>query len=182
MGKRCKFTLVENVLDINAPRLWYYIPGFNGYEVSDDKYIRSMKHYKKYPFGLLIQPKKYKNGNIIHPEDPLYELSNNNNERVSIMLSQIIHLARTNEYHITGYPRSTCMLDIQSRNSRYFIKKKPESIQPSKSIRYPKFTIIQSQEELPPGSHLIVPEIIVPIESINGGEYFGRKDCRTISH
>lgn len=141
-----KFTLVEEVLNINDNRLWYYIPNYNGYEISNDNYIRSMKHYKKYPYGLLIQPKKNNKGEISNPSDPIYTLSNNQNERVDIPLSQIIQLAQNNPYHITGYPRTTCTVDISSRNQRCFIKNKTPKPQSDKTIHTTKFTIISSGE------------------------------------
>ena len=51
-----RFTPIQDVLDIYDPnRLWYNIPNFNGYEISNDNYIRSMKHYMKYPYGILIK-------------------------------------------------------------------------------------------------------------------------------
>ena len=56
------YTPVEYVLNPYDDRLWYYIPGFNGYELSNDYYIRSMKHYRKYPFGILLEPVKKADG------------------------------------------------------------------------------------------------------------------------
>ena len=134
---------VEDILDIHdTNRVWYYIPNFNGYELSSDNFIRSMKHYKKYPYGMLIQPKKNKKGQIINPFDPIYTLSNNQNERVEIPLSQIIRLVQANPYKITGYPRTTIMTDIASRNQRCFIKNQTPPPQPDKSAHNVKFTIV----------------------------------------
>ena len=45
-----KYTPVENCLNIYEPRYWFYIPGFNGYELSNDGFVRSMKHYRRYPY------------------------------------------------------------------------------------------------------------------------------------
>ena len=71
MGKRKNFIGVEDVLNIfDTNRVWYYIPGFNGYELSSDGYLRSMKHYRRYPYGILIQPVKRKPYNT--STDPLY--------------------------------------------------------------------------------------------------------------
>ena len=138
------FILVENVLNVwDDNRLWFYIPGFNGYEVSNDGFLRSMKHYKRYHFGILIQPKKNRKGQIINPEDPMYELSNNDNERVNLRLSQIQYLARTNNRQITGYPRKTYISDSNPRNSRIFIKK---DINHNKELFFPKFNIIHENE------------------------------------
>lgn len=156
-----KFILVEDILSIYDDRFWYYIPGFNGYEVSNDGFIRSMKHYKKYPFGILIQPRKHKNGTIKYPEDPIYELSNNDNERVCLKLSQIMNLALNNIYQITGYPRRTCVTDISPRNQRIFVKKNLQNqSQFDKTLFFPKFNIIKDESDK-----------ICPIEFIDKGEY-----------
>lgn len=111
------FTPVESVLNIyDANRLWYRIYGYNGYEVSNDGYVRSMKHYRKYPFGLLIQP--------VNEANKIYELSDDNNNRVRISITEIIDLANNNPYKNTcGYPRQTCVTDGNPRNDRNFVKR-----------------------------------------------------------
>ena len=115
-----KFTRVDDVMNIeDTNREWYYIMGFNGYEMSNDGYIRSMKHYKRYPYGLIIQPKKNGKREIINPEDPIYTLSNNNNERCDIHLSKIKQICESiDQKKIGGYPRPTKVVDIASRNQR----------------------------------------------------------------
>lgn len=122
-----KYAALENYLNIaDSNRLWMYITGFNGYELSNDNYIRSMKHYKQYPYGILITPKKDKDGNIIHPEDPIFELSDNDNNRQTISLSKIIEIVKANP-SIPGYPRFTWQQDISPRNDRHIVKKKQKS-------------------------------------------------------
>lgn len=161
-----KFTLVEDVLGVYSDRVWYYIPHYNGYEISNDGYIRSMKHYRKYPFGLLIEPKKNRKGEILQPIR--YELSNDNNEREVLTLDEIKNLAYNNpRFNTMGYPRKTFSTDISSRNQRYFVRKKQDNVQPNKRLIYPKFTVIKEDSN---------PNIICPIESINGGIYYGRKN------
>lgn len=160
------FTDVKDVLDITSnTRLWYYILGFRGYELSNDGYIRSMKHYRKYPFGILIQPKTDKHGNIIHPEDPSYELSNNRNERVCIRLSQIRYIISHNDIHVQGYPRKTIISNPSSRTQRIFITRE----EPGFKTRtfYPQFNIIKEQEEelaKNPFAELWLPQVTSPIE------------------
>lgn len=152
------FTLVEEVLDIyDGNRCWYYIPGFNGYEISNDGYIRSMKHYKKYPYGLLIKPRK----------DGKFELSDNNNQRVTVTRSELLRLAQTNPYQITGYPRSTLMTDIAPRNQSYFIKKPQSDRQFDKTPRAPRFTIIPDGQDS--------QGKICPISSMDGSETHWRR-------
>lgn len=152
------FIPLEQFLNPEDDRLFYYIPGFNGYEISNDGYIRSMKHYKKYPFGILIQPKKNKNGKVTNPNDPIFELSNNNNERIIIKRSELWNLAFGNKDQIAGYPRRTYITDTSSRNQRIFVKKKPKP-QLSNSIIIPKFTIIDKEDK---------PNIQCPVEFNNG--------------
>lgn len=180
---------VLNIFDNN--RLWYYIPSFDGYEVSNDGYIRSMKHYRKYPYGIIIKPvsrEPYK-GSC----DPLYELSDSDNKRQRIRLSQIMLLAANNQFAVRGYPRLTIISNNSGRNK--FVKNsdgayvkvyngptrtKKLNIPPmDQTARYAKFTIIQDGTEAL-GMSYQQPTYTVPIESIKGNEYYGRKDCRVI--
>lgn len=196
MIRKSKFTAIEDIMDIfDYNRVWYYIPGFNGYEVSNDNIIRSMKHYVKYPYGILIKPvKKEPYGSS---PDPLYELSDNNNERKRIRLSQIIHLAMSNQFAVAGYPRATIITDGSSRNK--FVKnqngayvkvyngpkagggRKSFSIPPIDNVNtfYPKFTITQDGSEMP-NMEYKQPEVKCPVRSIDGSEYYGRRDCRCV--
>lgn len=117
-----EFIPIETILNINDDSiLWYAIDGFNGYELSTTGIIRSMKHYKKYPFGIYIKPKSISKYNVI------YELSDNNNKRVSINKDNIITRVRNNPYkYHAGYPRHTIMTDISSRNNGVFVKRNQE--------------------------------------------------------
>jgi hypothetical protein len=169
-----KFIPLENVLNIyDQNRLWFYIPGFNGYEVSNDGYIRSMKHFRKYPFGIMIKPK-----DKIRNQDPSYELSDNNNERVTIRLSQIMYLAKVNPYGVSGYPRNTMMSDTQSRNMRAFVKKQLKVPPLDNTPRFPKFTVVASQNDMI--DMYKAEDYKVPITDMDGVIYYGRKDCRTV--
>jgi hypothetical protein len=187
-----KFIPIEDVLNIfDNTRLWYYIPSFNGYEVSNDGYIRSMKHYRKHPYGVLIQPvARDRNKGI---QDPMYELSNDDNVRQRIRLSQIIYLAKTNNFSVSGYPRSTIMSSNSGRNK--FVRNKDgvyvkvyngpkvtksfDMPQLDNTLIYPKFTVIQDGTEAMNMTYQ-QPEYKIPIKSVEGDEYYGRKDCRTI--
>lgn len=93
----------------NQPRLWYPVPGYNGYEISNDGYVRSMKHFKQYPTGILLHTKKDSN-----PLDPTFEFSNNNNRRVILRRSEIWDLAMNNPRGVI--PRYTLERNIDSRN------------------------------------------------------------------
>ena len=181
MNSYSKYTPVESCLDIyDSNRLWYYIPGFNGYEVSNDGYVRSMKHYHKYPYGILIVPKKNKKGEIKCPQDVIFEISDNNNERQLIHLSQLIYLAKTNPYGVAGYPRCTIITDTSSRNDRKFIKSKNKMKIPpiDKDWHYAKFTIIEDGKSTLNMTKKDYNEIICPLVAIKGDQYYGREDCR----
>lgn len=168
-----KYIPIESVIDVNDPNVWwFYIPGFNGYEISNTGLVRSMKHFKKYPYGILIKTR-----NKIREQDPSFELSDNNNERVIIRLSQLQHLARSNPYSVHGYPRHTICTDIAPRNMRAFIKKQIK-VQPlDNTTRFPKFTIIDEEDQC---KTRMMDDIVVPILSIDGSEYYGRNDIKTI--
>lgn len=173
MGTNPRFTPIETVVNVNDPNLWWFkIPGFNGYEISNTGLVRSMKHFKKYPYGLLIKPRERKT----NPNpDPSYELSDNNNVRQVVRLSQLQHLARTNPYNQT--PCHTDITNIGSRNMRCFIKKELK-VQPlDNTRRFPKFTVI---EEPDPFKERMPSDVIVPIESLDGSVYYGRNDIHTI--
>ena len=150
-----------------------------------------MKHYVQYPYGIIIKPvKREPYGSS---PDPLYELSDNNNKRRRIRLSQIMTLATTNNVAVRGYPRATICTDTSSRN-KYVqnesgayvkvyngpgVKKDIKMPDIDTNAHYAKFTIIQDGTERP-GMEYKVPEYIVPIEPIEGDTYYGREDCRTI--
>ena len=174
-----KYTPLENCLNIYEPRYWFYIPGFNGYELSNDGFVRSMKHYRRYPYGILIKPVSTKVEQ--NTTDPLFVLSDNNNERQRIRLSQLAYLAKNNPYAVSGYPRATIISDPSSRNDSIFVRKKIKTPPLDNSRHYAKFTIIQDGTETL-GMEAREPGLIVPIISTNGdGEYYGRKDCRAFS-
>ena len=183
MVHRRVYTAVEEAIDPLDPSiLWYYIPGFNGYEVSNTNMVRSMKHYHRYPFGILIKPvMREPYGSSC---DPLFELSDNNNIRVKIRLSQLVLLAHNNQYAVSGYPRHTCISDPTSRNDIHFVKKKIPML--DKTAKYGKFTVVQDGTEMPKMSYQ-GPQLVIPIQSIDdrlnkNPEYFGRKEARVTCH
>jgi hypothetical protein len=173
---------VELVLNIYDYRLWYFLPGYTGYEVSNDGYIRSMKHYKKHPYGVLLSPVSSDK----NKQDPLFELSDDDNKRKRLRLSEIMNIARSKHNAVAGYPRPTTMGSNAGRNK--FVRNKDGAYvkvyngpgvrnsidvpQLDNTITYPKFSIIQDNS---------LPKVTkVPIKSIKGDEYYGRKDPRAI--
>lgn len=105
------FTAVEDTIGFltkqGAERLWYPIQGFNGYEISDDFYLRSMKHYKLYPYGILIKAQKSKDGT------DYYVLSDNSNRRRKMSITELMPKAFNNQFQ---KPRKTNEVNIGSRN------------------------------------------------------------------
>jgi hypothetical protein len=170
-----RFTAIEDVLDVDdMSRQWFYIPTFRGYEISNDGFVRSMKHFRKFPYGILVKPKGRAN-----EEDPSYDLTNDSCERVTIRRSQLAYLARTNPYVIAGYPRTTNMTDPYSRNMSIFSKKSIDVPPPDNTKRYPHFTVIEEDADNIYNAENRKSDITVPITSLDGSEYFGRKDIRT---
>lgn len=144
---------IEEIFDpYNDDQLWYPILNFNGYEVSNYGNVRSLKNFNRYPFGTFCRYKINKKSEII------YELSTNNNERVSISLTEILELSEKmmRSYPMNNYPRYTCYVDNQSRNKRMFInfqkvsknhksKRKPVPIRKEETF-FPSFTVIQDKD------------------------------------
>ena len=136
--------------------------------------IRSLKSVHQYHFGILLKPLERSN-----PNDPSFEMTDLNNERKCVRLSQLVYMAKNLPYAVSGYPRHANMVSLNCRNERAFINKKLKTPQLDNTTRfYPKFNII---EDIPQDKRMvpIQPDIQVPIESTDGSEYYGRKDCRT---
>lgn len=203
-----KYIGIEEVLDVNDDSIWwYYLHNYNGYEISSPlpydivcryynkkgeltteiyhagrSIIRSMKHFRQYPYGILIKCRNRSNTN-----DPVYELSNNNNERECVRLSQLVIMARNLPYAVSGYPRHTNYSNPCSRNQRIFVIKKLKSPQLDDTEKfYPKFHIIEDEDELLKKNPNMSPapsNVRIPIEPMEGNnEYYGRSDIRIDYH
>ena len=188
---------LEEVVNVNDPNLWfYYIHEFPAYEISspidhniyDEKgelmymagssIIRSFKSVYKYPYGLLVRPRNRANSN-----DPSFELTDLNNERRCVRLSQLVYMAKNLPYAVSGYPRHANMISINCRNERIFINKKLKYPELDNTTRfYPKFNIIEDEPsdvlKNYPTMDYVRSAINVPIESIDGSEYYGRRDIK----
>lgn len=110
------FRARKGVININTvfnvdrdPQLWWSIPGFNGYEMSDYGFVRSMKYFQRCPFGMLIK----------FDSKGYYILSDNNNDRIKIHRKELWDLVISNPY--SPQPRRTCQTDCYSRNKRMFL-------------------------------------------------------------
>ena len=162
--KNDKYAHVVDVIgygdDVN--RLWYYIPGFNGYEISNDGYVRSMKHWRRYPYGILLQP--LKNSNL---SNPTFTLTNNDNDRVNVSRSTLIELAKKNLY-VKNYPRKTYETDMDSRNRIVMNPKKKPKLDDTK-VFTPTFGFVDT---ISPKKEVIVPLHFYNDKDIkNQGEY-----------
>ena len=104
------YTRVEDYIDINDTSIkWYDIPGYNGYQLSTNGYVRSLKHFKKYPFGILI---KHRNGK--------FTITNSNNEKSTISYNEIKDLVMNDKYTLS-FPKDTTTTTFDSRNKSCFI-------------------------------------------------------------
>lgn len=111
-------------------RIWYTIKGYNGYELSNDGLLRSMKNYRKNPYGKLLTKHQDKIGYY-------YYLTNNNNDRVKVYEENIKRIVRNDKTKCTRRTEDT---DISSRN-----KLTPTQRQKKKNnyVGIPKFSIIE---------------------------------------
>lgn len=124
-----KYCPIECVLDVyDANRIWYGIPGFRGYEISNDHYVRSLKHFNKYPFGIMLTPKNKDSDN------PIFELSDNYDKRISMSLKEIIDLVNNNPTE-PGYPRETIVTNRSSRNLKIVKNRNKSNFSPTDKYR-----------------------------------------------
>lgn len=147
---------VINPYDQNI--LWYTIKGFNGYQLSNLGYIRSMKNFNKYPYGTLLKFQDTKNGRY-------YILSDNNNVRRKLLLSEIQQAVKdSNVQSCFGYQYASPII----RNQRKFLKfdygNKDNIIKEATPIRKekvftPSFTVIRD--------NIIQPFIFIDNNKIN---------------
>lgn len=127
-----KFIPIEQAINpTDDTLLWYHLEGYNGYELSSNGMIRSMKHYKKYPCGILIRPIS-KKGNV-------YELSNNNNERVRLTIEEIKDIAEKGKDKRGDYPRTTLIVNRSPRNQ--FTEKLQKDLQLDNIVK-PTFRVV----------------------------------------
>ena len=116
---------VDAVMNIwSDARLWANIPGFNGYQLSDDYIVRSFKFKRIYPYGTIVTPKKeYKD----KPLDNVYELSDNDNMRIEITafeLGKLVHSQLQSPMNL--YHTATIMPVTETvRNKRMCINQDP---------------------------------------------------------
>ena len=115
-------------------RSWYCLRDYNGYQYSNDGYLRSMKNYIKNPQGVLI--KKY---HTKRKGDYFY-LVNNNNDTVKVYESEIKAMIARKEYTTIMKTNQT---DISSRNKLVPTKRQKEK---NNYVGIPKFTIIHEKK------------------------------------
>lgn len=143
---------VENVFNIFTDiQEWNPIKGFNGYEVSNLGYVRSLKKFKKHPYGVLINPIETK-------RKVIYVLTDNNNMRRRLTIEEIIALKDDKYTSSTINPINA----VFSRNQRHFINfeevrnvnkdeyvhRNPNNIG-TEELFMPKFTVIDEEIKKP---------------------------------
>lgn len=67
-------------------KVWYHIPGFNGYVINTEGRIKSMKNFRKYPGGLYIKYTSRKDGS------GYYVLSDDKNARQKRSKEELLDL------------------------------------------------------------------------------------------
>lgn len=101
--------------------VWFYIPGFNGYQINKEGLVRSMKMMYKNPGHIL---KKDKSGK--------YTLTNDNNERIRISPEELMNItfnqgnnlipAMENEVYLGGRNRAFTKNPYKKENSNETFK------------------------------------------------------------
>lgn len=125
---------VESVLDVaDQRRIWYNIEGFNGYQISNDLWLRSMKMKHEYPFGILIRP------SLIRSDRVAFNLTNSAGQHVTITLDKLMEIVEKSNY-ITSVHSNEFIPN--GRNAiRVGLKGSPTGIEDPRAFM-PKFTII----------------------------------------
>lgn len=138
---------IREIFPDNDNTLWYDIPGYPSYQLSNTGYVRSYKQLKQHPFGILKSPDKY----------GCYTLTDNNNVTCKLDLSELKSLVNNCKdlRGYTTYCKESCCRG-RGRNQRYFIDfgnmnkrnavKKPKPIRKEECSIF-KFTIVPDQEE-----------------------------------
>ena len=98
---------IESVLDINDPRIvWADLgPHYKGYQISNTGIIRSMKFYKKHPFGTLVSKDNRYN---------TVTISNSLNQSERVNIENLIHIGE--ELFKKGIYCGTRVVYTRSRN------------------------------------------------------------------
>ncbi len=136
---------MEQVIGLyDTETLFYHLHYFPSYEISNrtslhGHLVRSFKSAHKYPYGMLMKPK---NGSDYN--DPVYELTDLNNERKLVKLSELLYMAMNPPYAVSGYPRRIYEVDNTCRNDKNFINKKSKCPELDNTERtFPKFKILE---------------------------------------
>lgn len=131
---------VDKVINIYDSRiLWFRIPGFPGYEISNTHhYVRSFKSRKRYPYGTLVQWAGKNRDYIV--------LTNSNNQRVKLTLDDILKLTHGQIGYKTFEVQNTsrnplCGIDTNATSEVGKIVAKPK-IQISEDKKFVDFSNI----------------------------------------
>ena len=93
---------IESVVNIYDPNIvWAELgPDYNGYQISNIGLVRSMKFFKKYPYGILLEPT---NGTL--------KISNSLNQTVQVDIIKIFGSMKSTDFIVP-----TCSTYTRSRN------------------------------------------------------------------
>lgn len=154
---------IDYIVDIyDNRRQWAAIPGFFGYQISNDYLIRSYKYKSKYPFGILVVPKRKSKKD---PMNAIYEISDNDNMRIEISLADILNLVNSQQAQLFNTTWTLPILD-SARNKRMWINQDPELTAQKKGLvkkssplnkkettRMARFTVTDNPEPLIKGDN-----------------------------
>ena len=89
---------IESVINIYDPNIvWAELgPDYKGYQISNTGLVRSMKFFKKYPYGILLEPT---NG--------IVKISNSLNQTIQVDIMNIFNSKKKSDFVIPTYSTYT---------------------------------------------------------------------------
>lgn len=114
-GKGSRNFDVIEVFGEDDDQLWYDIPLFPAYQISNKGYVRSFKRRNIFPYGSVMVPRNTDINGVV------YQLTDKNNVGRRVSLKELEKIAdRTNPYYTTETNSYSCRIK-SSRNARAFI-------------------------------------------------------------
>ena len=156
---------VEQVFDIfNDKQLWFMIPDYPGYEISNYLNIRSFKFLNQYKYGTVVKI----------AADGSCQLTDKNNLRCKENVNELWPVAYEyfNTIHPVGYPKPTMATyeRISARNKRMFIDNKAIRESTKKIVRKP--ARVNKDDDTLFTPHFTVVEQEFPVKKVIEPIYF----------
>jgi len=115
-NKKIPIERIVNLYDTSI--MWADLgPHYNGYQISNTKLIRSLKFFKKYPYGTLIEPDS--KGRVY--------LSNSRNQSEQVSVDELFNSKKQKDFNIPTYsvytrsrnPLITSESDLMKKKANY---------------------------------------------------------------